>query len=154
MAAYQIQVSRAMISDLYQYLLWSSDVMWATYLLNANAFLSHGVATWFIEKISGFFQEYIQTIQSRVKSMVFGKSNKLTNSRCKFENTIIIVCYSKYLCWVFGLAIANRIISYAVTGSDDLAHFGYHVRSLSIDPTRSEERRVGKECRSRWSPYH
>ena len=24
---------------------------------------------------------------------------------------------------------------------------------LSINP-RSEERRVGKECRSRWSPYH
>src|SRR2546430_3255183 len=23
-----------------------------------------------------------------------------------------------------------------------------------IDPIRSEERRVGKECRSRWSPYH
>src|ERR1041385_1829611 len=23
-----------------------------------------------------------------------------------------------------------------------------------IDPARSEERRVGKECRSRWSPYH
>ena len=22
------------------------------------------------------------------------------------------------------------------------------------DDTRSEERRVGKECRSRWSPYH
>ena len=26
-------------------------------------------------------------------------------------------------------------------------HFG-------IKATRSEERRVGKECRSRWSPYH
>ena len=24
----------------------------------------------------------------------------------------------------------------------------------SIDVMRSEERRVGKECRSRWSPYH
>src|SRR2546428_13388259 len=23
-----------------------------------------------------------------------------------------------------------------------------------LDPNRSEERRVGKECRSRWSPYH
>ena len=23
-----------------------------------------------------------------------------------------------------------------------------------INITRSEERRVGKECRSRWSPYH
>ena len=22
------------------------------------------------------------------------------------------------------------------------------------NPLRSEERRVGKECRSRWSPYH
>ena len=27
-------------------------------------------------------------------------------------------------------------------GTDDMAHM------------RSEERRVGKECRSRWSPYH
>ena len=25
---------------------------------------------------------------------------------------------------------------------------------LSISNERSEERRVGKECRSRWSPYH
>src|SRR5215203_6500921 len=24
----------------------------------------------------------------------------------------------------------------------------------AVDRTRSEERRVGKECRSRWSPYH
>ena len=23
-----------------------------------------------------------------------------------------------------------------------------------VDAERSEERRVGKECRSRWSPYH
>ena len=25
---------------------------------------------------------------------------------------------------------------------------------LVTNPKRSEERRVGKECRSRWSPYH
>ena len=25
---------------------------------------------------------------------------------------------------------------------------------LGVILTRSEERRVGKECRSRWSPYH
>src|ERR1035441_6575224 len=25
---------------------------------------------------------------------------------------------------------------------------------LSVDADRSEERRVGKECRSRWSPYY
>ena len=28
----------------------------------------------------------------------------------------------------------------------------YGIRATGID--RSEERRVGKECRSRWSPYH
>ena len=28
------------------------------------------------------------------------------------------------------------------------------VRSIHWSPYRSEERRVGKECRSRWSPYH
>ena len=27
-------------------------------------------------------------------------------------------------------------------------------RSFILADTRSEERRVGKECRSRWSPYH
>src|SRR5256885_16335060 len=27
-------------------------------------------------------------------------------------------------------------------------------RHLNFRPFRSEERRVGKECRSRWSPYH
>jgi len=26
--------------------------------------------------------------------------------------------------------------------------------SVGLDTYRSEERRVGKECRSRWSPYH
>ena len=31
-----------------------------------------------------------------------------------------------------------------------IAHPDYDIRALD----RSEERRVGKECRSRWSPYH
>src|SRR2546426_93245 len=33
--------------------------------------------------------------------------------------------------------------------ADALAHF-----FLRAGEARSEERRVGKECRSRWSPYH
>ena len=28
------------------------------------------------------------------------------------------------------------------------------LEAASKAPNRSEERRVGKECRSRWSPYH
>src|SRR2546430_17671519 len=48
------------------------------------------------------------------------------------------------------------------------SHIGFHkaanknvigtfeeaVRRINALPQRSEERRVGKECRSRWSPYH
>ena len=30
----------------------------------------------------------------------------------------------------------------------------WSVDKIWMAPDRSEERRVGKECRSRWSPYH
>ena len=30
----------------------------------------------------------------------------------------------------------------------------YFLRWIGKNVSRSEERRVGKECRSRWSPYH
>jgi hypothetical protein len=31
---------------------------------------------------------------------------------------------------------------------------GSNQMRIDADNNRSEERRVGKECRSRWSPYH
>src|SRR4051794_31502237 len=40
----------------------------------------------------------------------------------------------------------------AVTRHDVIA-FLTHVEELAGAPARSEERRVGKECRSRWAPY-
>ena len=36
----------------------------------------------------------------------------------------------------------------------EVKRFHRHARAVLRDPARSEERRVGKECRSRWSPYH
>src|SRR3989449_8599584 len=43
----------------------------------------------------------------------------------------------------------------AVLGGDE-AHVKLACRSAAVrrGVERSEERRVGKECRSRWSPYH
>ena len=37
---------------------------------------------------------------------------------------------------------------------DDTPYGGGAGMLLQAQPIRSEERRVGKECRSRWSPYH
>ena len=43
---------------------------------------------------------------------------------------------------VFGVEVNEHLVHMAV------------VRQLANKRQRSEERRVGKECRSRWSPYH
>src|SRR3989454_11773823 len=39
---------------------------------------------------------------------------------------------------------------FAINGDEPIRIRG----QLLVLPLRSEERRVGKECRSRWSPYH
>ena len=33
-------------------------------------------------------------------------------------------------------------------------HIISQLKAVGFEYSRSEERRVGKECRSRWSPYH
>ena len=38
--------------------------------------------------------------------------------------------------------------------AEEFENFLKNIEYLPSDAERSEERRVGKECRSRWSPYH
>ena len=51
----------------------------------------------------------------------------------------------------------NHIDGFEMSGSDSVSSdedvFDPKTTG-STEPDRSEERRVGKECRSRWSPYH
>ena len=49
-------------------------------------------------------------------------------------------------------SIRQQIIEGALTEGDYLPSIKGATETHSDD--RSEERRVGKECRSRWSPYH
>src|SRR6266436_1424157 len=55
------------------------------------------------------------------------------------------------------LAITQAVCEYRkAQGTTGPLYLGKDTHALA-DPaqeTRSEERRVGKECRSRWSPYH
>ena len=56
----------------------------------------------------------------------------------------------------------KKIVSegkYKIENVPDIADVFYmqevlDVLGITSKLTRSEERRVGKECRSRWSPYH
>ena len=43
---------------------------------------------------------------------------------------------------------------YEIHGILNLKYDGVILRGVGDGEDRSEERRVGKECRSRWSPYH
>ena len=51
---------------------------------------------------------------------------------------------------------AGLVVVHAVGGRgvDDAGAVAVADVVGQIHTTRSEERRVGKECRSRWSPYH
>ena len=48
---------------------------------------------------------------------------------------------------------AGKKTEFAGTWNDESSDGSCFAVELQID-RRSEERRVGKECRSRWSPYH
>ena len=82
-------------------------------------------------------------------------SEKLHLAPDILENTTVVNLYGKEMVLVENY---QSIIDYT---SEQIKLQGKHnkliVRGtcLRIDRfTRSEERRVGKECRSRWSPYH
>ena len=60
-----------------------------------------------------------------------------------------------------GLTLENRLVMTPIgtnfgEQNEEMSflHMDYYERRAQGGYGRSEERRVGKECRSRWSPYH
>ena len=52
------------------------------------------------------------------------------------------------------MCAALMACSFAACGTNTSSAVQNEVAANEQDTDRSEERRVGKECRSRWSPYH
>ena len=89
---------------------------------------------------------------------------RLTNEA--LENGQEEVDYNDEGNWELVVAVHNKLIDFLsdtvgphydqraidIDAEDD-EDFAKNVIAI-VDATRSEERRVGKECRSRWSPYH
>ena len=74
------------------------------------------------------------------------KKNRITN--VIIVVLVIAAVYQTGELWLEGTAGHNffRAVKESISATDEA--------SESNALLRSEERRVGKECRSRWSPYH
>ena len=51
-------------------------------------------------------------------------------------------------------ALRNEMKKENILRQHDIEAFIFERERADVADDRSEERRVGKECRSRWSPYH
>ena len=56
--------------------------------------------------------------------------------------------------YIFDYVGVNKIVEEMYKDSEFSCGLSEVVRVCCGNKYRSEERRVGKECRSRWSPYH
>ena len=51
--------------------------------------------------------------------------------------------------------LGEKTTKLIIVCDEKTSEYANYLRQLvSMKDDRSEERRVGKECRSRWSPYH
>ena len=83
------------------------------------------------------------------KLTIESKSSIEEYTKNRFE--ICDLSFSNLLLWSIGenteYEIENDVLTIRSTYMGEL----YYYMPIQL---RSEERRVGKECRSRWSPYH
>ena len=78
-----------------------------------------------------------------------------------FQHALLGSLFASIACGIIGTYIVTRRLVF-ISGGITHASFGGIGLGLYADISpllsaaifRSEERRVGKECRSRWSPYH
>src|SRR2546427_207228 len=87
---------------------------------------------------------------------IYAVGGNLRSAKTSGINTraIVLLVYvvSGLLAGLAGILLASR-----TTAALPQAGVSYELDAIAavvIGGTRSEERRVGKECRSRWSPYH
>src|SRR3712207_8762814 len=73
--------------------------------------------------------------------------------------TCALPIFNQILTEMDGFTGSEGVIVLAATNRPEildqaLLRPGRFDRRVAVSPPRSEERRVGKECRSRWSAYH
>ena len=89
---------------------------------------------------------------NRIKGILYAAVSSATFGLAPFFSiSLLAIGYSSFevLTYRWGVATVVLLVFAFLTKCD--FHIGYKDFKTIF---RSEERRVGKECRSRWSPYH
>ena len=110
-----------------------------------------------LPQITVIVTSFLATGGGTVYTGGFSLENYRNTLFSKNNNTAIFNTYLFGICAIAIVVVFGILISYLtvrkrsfLTGIlDTVTMFPY-----IIPGSRSEERRVGKECRSRWSPYH
>ena len=86
----------------------------------------------------------------RQKTSVYDSTVAILSFRLSkyFYNMYIVITFEFIICFPLMLRTIIYVHVYIILD------FAITYRNVSMLCQRSEERRVGKECRSRWSPYH
>ena len=101
-----------------------------------------------VEKIEKYLSINRSISESIAKSV---QANKDIMTPDNYKNLLSLLLSNNNN--IFGIGVYFEPFSY----KPDLKHYSQyciHENDKIKFTTRSEERRVGKECRSRWSPYH
>src|SRR3989475_9850805 len=110
-------------------------------------------------------QELVERLQpalAEVNREIYRQAREFSVQRA-FSQVAAIVATERRVLWsiIFLALVAGLAASWLISRSlarplNELRHAMAVVGAGDLDHAiaRSEERRVGKECRSRWSPYH
>ena len=93
------------------------------------------------EKMGGLIPAIVQDYNTN-KVLMLGFMNEEAYEETKATGKVTFFSRTKNRIWMKGETSGNTLQVVTIAADCD------------NDTLRSEERRVGKECRSRWSPYH
>ena len=93
-----------------------------------------------VDKVDGLWNDVLDKLQDQLSGPTFETWIKPTRLQTLADSTLTISTPNPFA--------RNWVQKHYIQVISDVA------QELLGHDIRSEERRVGKECRSRWSPYH
>ena len=88
--------------------------------------------------------------------MTFGHLDIVDRARCMFDKIYVAIAINSAKNTLFSLEERRDLTKEVLKDRHDVEVVSFEglLTDFAREVSRSEERRVGKECRSRWSPYH